>query len=104
MGLEFTAAGLAAGEHATAVHLSTIADSIVALRYFDLESEIRRAILVLKVRGSSHVRAMHDYEIRDDGMHVIGPIQGVRGILAGLAEVTDGTERGDDGKASERAP
>jgi circadian clock protein KaiC len=94
---------LLGGEHATAVYLSTIADSIVALRYFDLESEIRRAILVLKVRGSSHVRAMHDYEIRDDGMHVIGPIQGVRGILAGLAEVTDGTERGDDGKASERA-
>jgi circadian clock protein KaiC len=80
---------LLGGEHATDVYLSTIADSIVALRYFDLESEVRRALMVLKLRGSSHFRAMHEYEIGDEGMHLIGPIQGVRGILAGQAEFTD---------------
>jgi circadian clock protein KaiC len=91
-------------EHATAIDLSTIADSIVALRYFDLESQIRRAILVLKVRGSAHVHAIYEYEIRGDGMHIVGPIEGIRGILAGLAEVTEGAERGDGGKASGRRP
>jgi circadian clock protein KaiC len=90
---------LLGGEHATAVYLSTIADSIVALRYFDLESEVRRAIMVLKLRGSPHFRAMHEYEIRDDGMRVLGPIHGVRGILAGLAQVTDEADRGDGGEA-----
>jgi circadian clock protein KaiC len=89
---------LLGGEHATNVYLSTITDSIVALRYFDLESEVRRAILVLKLRGSPHFRAMHEYEIGDDGMRVLGPIHGVRGILAGLAEFTDEAERrGEEG-------
>jgi circadian clock protein KaiC len=83
---------LLGGEHATDVYLSTIADSIIALRYFDLESEVRRAILVLKLRGSAHFRAIYEYEIGDDGMRLIGPIHGVRGILAGLAQLTDEAE------------
>ncbi len=45
--------------------------------------------MVLKLRGSQHFRAMHEYEIGDDGMRVIGPIHGVQGILAGFAQPTD---------------
>ena len=40
---------------------------------------------------------MHDPEITDSAMRLLGPIRGVRGILAGLAEVTseaDGAEGG----------
>jgi circadian clock protein KaiC len=83
-----TLPSLLGGEHATAVYLSTITDSIIALRYFDLDSEIRRAVLVLKLRGGAHAHAMHEYEITGTGMRVLGPIRGVRGILAGLAEFT----------------
>ncbi len=79
---------LLGGDHATDLYLSTIADAIVALRYFDLDSEIRRAVLVLKVRGSKHAKAMHEYEIHEDGMVVLGPIKGVSGILAGTAQHT----------------
>jgi circadian clock protein KaiC len=89
-----TLPSLIGGEHATDVYLSTIADSIVALRYFDLESQVRRAVIVLKIRGSSHIHAMHEYEISDDGMRVLGPIRGVGGILAGLAQVVDEAGRG----------
>ncbi len=95
-----TLPSLLGGEHATAVYLSTITDSIIALRYFDLDSEIRRAVLVLKLRGGAHAHAMHEYEITDSGMRVLGPIRGVRGILAGLAEFTheaDGAEGGHAG-------
>ena len=95
-----TLPSLLGGEHATAVYLSTITDSIVALRYYDLDSEIRRAVVVLKLRGGPHAHAMHEYEISGTGMRVLGPIRGVRGILAGLAEVTleaDGAEGGPAG-------
>jgi circadian clock protein KaiC len=86
-----TLPSLLGGEHATAVYLSTITDSIIALRYFDLDSQVRRAVLVLKLRGSAHARAMHEYEVSDQGMRLLGPIHGIRGILAGLAEVTGET-------------
>jgi circadian clock protein KaiC len=91
---------LLGGEHATAVYLSTITDSIIALRYYDLDSEIRRAVLVLKLRGGAHASEMHEYEITDAGMRLLGPIRGVRGILAGVAEVSseaDGAEGGHAG-------
>jgi hypothetical protein len=47
---------------------------------------------VLKLRGSAHFRAIYENEIGDDGMRLIGPIHGVRGILAGLAQLTDEAE------------
>ena len=69
-----TLPNLLGGDHATDLYLSTIADAILALRYFDLESEIRRAALVLKVRGSQHAKEMYEYEIRETGLH--GPRTG----------------------------
>ena len=69
---------LLGGTHATDLYLSTIADAIIALRYFDLDSQVRRAILVLKVRGSRHASEMHEYEILSTGMSVKGPIHGGR--------------------------
>ena len=98
-----TLPSLLGGEHATAVYLSTITDSIIALRYFDLDSEIRRAVLVLKLRGGARAHAMHEYEITESGMRVLGPIPGVSGILARVAQVTpeadgdEGAERGNAG-------
>jgi circadian clock protein KaiC len=85
---------LLGGDHATDLYLSTIADAIIALRYFDLDSQVRRAILVLKVRGSQHASEMHEYEILGTGMSVKGPIRGIGGILAGLAQTVDSSNGG----------
>ncbi|MBA2637702.1 MAG: circadian clock protein KaiC [Solirubrobacterales bacterium] len=79
---------LLGGDHATDLYLSTIADSILALRYFEVESQVRRAVLVLKVRGSQHASTMYEYEILETGMSVVGPIEGIRGILTGAAQAT----------------
>jgi circadian clock protein KaiC len=81
-----TLPNLLGGDQATDLYLSTIADAILALRYFDLDSEVRRAILVLKIRGSHHAREMYEYEISEEGLSVLGPIEGIGGILAGRAE------------------
>ena len=96
--LTTTLPNLLGGDHATDLYLSTIADAIIALRYFDLDSEVRRAILVLKVRGSQHANEMHEYEIRDSGMSVKGPIEGIRGILAGVAQHTRSSNGGAGGR------
>ena len=97
--LTTTLPSLLGGENVTAVYLSTITDSIIALRYYDLDSQVRRAILVLKLRGSAHAHAMYEYEVTDHGMRMLGPIHGVRGILAGLAQVTDSTDNTEGAQA-----
>ena len=84
-----TREGLTNGGRATESYLSTVTDAIVILRYLDLEGELHRGIMILKLRGGPHDRAIHEYEIQDDGMHVLEPFSGVGGILAGAAEYID---------------
>jgi circadian clock protein KaiC len=83
--LTTTRAGLSNGAGATEANLSTITDAIVILKYVDLEGELHRGILVLKLRGGGHSHKFHEYEIGNTGMQVLGPFHGVGGILVGAA-------------------
>jgi hypothetical protein len=47
-------------------------------------------------------RVIGDLEITDSGMRLLGPIRGVRGILAGLAEVTPEANGAEGGHAGGR--
>lgn len=67
------------------VDLSTMTDAIILLRYVELEGEVHRAVMVLKMRGAAHSRALHEFTIGRDGMQVLGPLHGVSGILGGSA-------------------
>lgn len=67
----------------TEAHASTLTDAIIVLRYVELGSEVRRAVCVLKVRGSAHDTRIHEFRIDGSGMHVGEPFGGVSGILAG---------------------
>ena len=55
-----TTSELFGGTSITEAHISTITDSIILLRYVEQLGEMRRAITVLKMRGSAH-----DTRIRD---------------------------------------
>lgn len=60
-----------------------IADALVLLRYIELESEIKRGILVLKMRGSDHDKGIREYVIRERGVVVGELFKGVGGLFAG---------------------
>lgn len=84
---------LLGGESVTGVALSTVADAIVALRYLELDGQLKRGILVVKLRGQAHDRTIQEYEISDDGIRVLGPFRGVAGILAGRASFLGEVQR-----------
>jgi len=84
---------LLGGESATGVALSTVADAIVALRYLELDGQLRRGILVVKLRGQAHDVRIQEYEITDDGIRILGPLRGVAGILAGQARFLGGVQQ-----------
>lgn len=65
--------------------LSFIVDTIVLLRYVEVESAIQRAIAVMKMRGSDHVKEIRRYEIRKGGLVVTGPFEGRENILTGIS-------------------
>jgi circadian clock protein KaiC len=63
--------------------LSFIADNIVLLRYTEIESEIRRALVVVKMRDSDHTKSLVEFEITNKGAVVKGKFAGVSGVLSG---------------------
>ncbi|HEX2273358.1 MAG TPA: circadian clock protein KaiC [Acidimicrobiales bacterium] len=67
----------------TESHASALTDAIVLLRYVEVGGAVRRALAVLKVRGSAHDGRIHEFTIDDSGVHIGEPFSGLAGILAG---------------------
>ena len=87
-----TTSMLMGGESITETHVSTITDSIVLLRYVELQGEMRRGITVLKMRGSRHDKQIREYAVNDTGMHIGEPFRGVSGIISGAPSYSVGEE------------
>jgi circadian clock protein KaiC len=68
--------------------LAYIVDAILMLRYVEVNSAVRRALLVLKMRGSAHSRSIHGFEIRQEGVVVTEPFTGLEGLLTGMPTQT----------------
>ena len=74
---------LLGGTSVTEAHISTITDSIILLRYVEIDGQMRRGITVLKMRGSAHDKNIREFTIDASGMHVGDPFRNISGILAG---------------------
>jgi circadian clock protein KaiC len=62
-------------------HVSTMTDAIILLRYVETGGAAHRGLMLLKMRGSRHERGVHEYEIADDGLRVLGPMPDVVGFI-----------------------
>ncbi len=65
--------------------LSFVVDTVLLLRYVEVESAIERVIVVLKMRGSDHAKEIRRYEIRRGGLVVGEAFEGRHGLLRGIA-------------------
>jgi circadian clock protein KaiC len=64
--------------------LSYIVDSIILLRYLEIESAMRKAILVLKMRGSDHAKEIRELEIGAGGISVGQPFKDREALMSGF--------------------
>ena len=78
-----TSPGLMGGTSITEEHISTLTDSIILLRYVELYGDMRRGLMVLKMRGSMHDKEIKEFSIDGSGLHLGKPFRQVTGILAG---------------------
>lgn len=60
-----------------------VVDSYLILRYVEIESTIRKALLVLKMRGSDHAKDIRQYDVTAQGFEVQSKFEGQEGILSG---------------------
>ncbi len=52
--------------------ISHVSDNVVLLQFLRGDSEVKRAIILLKTRGSSHDRRIRPFEITSEGLSLGG--------------------------------
>lgn len=63
--------------------ISFLADDIVRLRYVSINGQLRKMLLVVKMRGSAHSVGMTEYSITGKGGGG-EPLHGYRGLTSGI--------------------
>lgn len=61
--------------------LSFLYHNVFLLRYIEINSEIGRAIALLKMRNSAHEKGIWRFTITDHGFEVLDKLEGVSGLL-----------------------
>jgi len=74
------------GSMVAPIDVSYMADTVLLLRYFEMEAEIRQAISVFKKRTGAHERTLREIRITAAGLHVGEPLVDFRGIMTGVPE------------------
>lgn len=55
--------------------ISFLTDDIVRLRYVEIDGQLRKVMVVIKMRGSNHSKDIREYVITDKGVVIIHPRQ-----------------------------
>lgn len=79
------------------IDLSYLADTVVLLRYFEAQGEVRQAISVLKKRTGKHERTIREFRIDTGGIQLGRPLSEFHGVLTGVP-----VYHGKDGELMEK--
>lgn len=64
--------------------VSFLADDILRLRYVSINGQLRKMLLVVKMRRSQHSIDMVEYEVTSDGLIIGEPLRGYRALTSGI--------------------
>ena len=72
------------GDMQAPIDLTYLADTVILLRYFEANGRVRRAISVIKKRGSNHEDTIREYRIALPGLQIGPPLEEFQGVLRGV--------------------
>jgi circadian clock protein KaiC len=81
--------GLISSHMSSPVDASYLADSVLLLRYFEMDGEVRQAISVMKKRGGEHERTIREFRMAGGRIRVGEPLRGYRGVLTGVPQALE---------------
>lgn len=76
--------GLIGGAMISPVDASYLADTVILMRYFEAEGEVRQAISVMKKRGGHHERTIREFRMINNHLEIGEPLSGFRGVMSGM--------------------
>lgn len=81
----------------TPLDASYLADTVLLLRYFETEGEVRQAISVMKKRGGQHERSIRSFRMSAQGIALGPPLRQYHGVLSGVPVALGGSQAGPGG-------
>jgi circadian clock protein KaiC len=66
------------------IDLSYLADTVMQLRFFEAQGEVRQAMSVIKTRTSVHERTIREFAIGPGGLTLGEPLRDFQGVLTGV--------------------
>jgi circadian clock protein KaiC len=70
--------------------ISFLTDDIIRLRYVSIDGELRKIMVVIKMRGGNHAKDIREYEITSKGVVILGKrLTNYQGLISGLPVYKD---------------
>jgi circadian clock protein KaiC len=67
--------------------ISFLTDDIIRMRYVEIEGQLRKVLVVVKMRGGNHSKDIREYVITDQGVVIISPREtDYTGLTTGLPQ------------------
>ena len=65
--------------------ISFLTDDIIRLRYVSIDGQLRKIMVVIKMRGGNHAKDIREYEITDKGVVILGKrLTEYQGLISGI--------------------
>ncbi|MHB9029900.1 MAG: ATPase domain-containing protein [Candidatus Latescibacterota bacterium] len=68
----------------SAYSISFLCDDLIRLRYVEIDGQLRKVMVIIKMRGGEHSSDIREYEITSEGFVLGGRLRGFTGLIAGV--------------------
>ena len=69
--------------------ISFLSENIILQRYVELKGELQKVMMVVKMRGSDHSKALRSYDITSDGIVMGGYLREFEGVITGVPRLRE---------------
>jgi circadian clock protein KaiC len=73
-----------------AAEVSYLADTVLLMRYFEVNGSVRQAISVVKKRSGNHERTIREFKVARGGLDLGEPLREFQGVLTGVPTYVGG--------------
>ena len=69
--------------------ISFLTDDIIRFHYVEIQGQLRKVVVVVKMRGGEHSKDIREYDITSEGIVVGARLKDYRGLITGIPEHED---------------
>ncbi len=69
--------------------ISFLSDDIIRMRYVEIGGQLRKVLMVVKLRAGDHSKDIREYEITPEGLRIGQRLTGYHGLITGVPEPID---------------